>query len=285
VIPVPTKLVITSVNGGFYPLVGQPFSVAVQAQDDSGVPRNVPADQAVSLSLHTGTGPLGGTLGCVILMGQNSCTFAGVVYPVQDTGVSLTASCVCTLTAGNSAAFNVITVAGPTPSLAGAASRKVHGAAGTFDLPLNAATTNPTTEPRQGPAQTIVFTFDKPIAAATVSIIEGTATAAAPAFSGNDVVVSLSGVTDHQYVTVSLANVASADGGSGGSGAARIGFLFGDVNANRVVSVADLGLVNAQLAQPVTAANYLKDVNATGTLTVADKGITNSNLTSALPAP
>ncbi len=28
-----------------------------------------------------------------------------------------------------------------------------------------------------------------------------------------------------------------------------IGFLVGDVNQNRVVTVADLGLVNAQLAQ------------------------------------
>ena len=65
----------------------------------------------------------------------------------------------------------------------------------------------------------------------------------------------------------------------------RVGFLFGDVNQSRVVSLADLGLVNAQLAQPVTAANYLKDVNASGTLTLADKGITNANLTKALPAP
>jgi hypothetical protein len=64
-----------------------------------------------------------------------------------------------------------------------------------------------------------------------------------------------------------------------------VGYLAGDVNQNRVVAVSDLGLVNAQLAQPVTAANYLKDVNASGTLTVADKGITNANLAHSLPAP
>jgi hypothetical protein len=63
------------------------------------------------------------------------------------------------------------------------------------------------------------------------------------------------------------------------------GFLAGDVSQNRAVSLADLGLVNAQLAQPVTAANYLKDVNGSGTLTLADKGITNANLAKALPAP
>ena len=59
----------------------------------------------------------------------------------------------------------------------------------------------------------------------------------------------------------------------------------GDVNQTRVVSVADLGLVNAQLAQVATAGNFLKDVNASGTITVADKGITNANLATALPAP
>jgi hypothetical protein len=47
-----------------------------------------------------------------------------------------------------------------------------------------------------------VFTFDKPLNAATVTITEGTATAAAPTFSGNDVVVNLTGVTNQQYVTV-----------------------------------------------------------------------------------
>jgi len=97
--------------------------------------------------------------------------------------------------------------------------------------------------------------------------------------------VTLSAVTNIQYVTVALSNVSAADGGSGGTGTARIGFLVGDVNQNRAVSLADLGLVNAALAQSVTIANYLKDVNASGTLTLSDKGITNAALTNALPAP
>jgi hypothetical protein len=171
------------------------------------------------------------------------------------------------------------------PVFASAVSRKVHGGAGTFDLPLSAATTDPTTEPRQGPAQTIVFTFDKAITGAIVAITEGVATAGAPGFSGNDVVVNLTGVSNQQYVTVSLTDVASSDGGAGGSGTVRIGFLLGDVNLNRVVTVADLGLTNTQLAQVVSGANFLKDVNASGTLSLADKGIANANLTRALPAP
>jgi len=173
----------------------------------------------------------------------------------------------------------------PPPNFVSAVSRKVHGAAGTFDLPLSSALADPTTEPRIGPAQMIVFTFDKAVASTTVTVIEGTATAGAPTFSGNDVIVPLAGVTNAQYVTIALTDVASTDGGTGGTASVRVGFLLGDANQNRVISLADLGLVNAQLAQRVTAGNYLKDVNASGTLTLADKGVTNANLTNALPAP
>jgi hypothetical protein len=176
------------------------------------------------------------------------------------------------------------------PTMTGVVSRRTHGLAGPFDLPLStvvppAVNHNPTTEPRQGPTQTIVFTFDMPVNAATAAITEGTATAGAPTFSGSDVTVPLTGVSNQQYVTVTLSGVSSTGGAAGGSGEVRVGFLAGDVNQTRVVSVADLGLVNAQLAQPVSAANFLKDVNASGTLTVADKGITNADLTKALPAP
>jgi hypothetical protein len=171
------------------------------------------------------------------------------------------------------------------PILQSAVSRKMHGTAGTFDLALSAATTTPTTEPRRGPAQTVVFTFDKAINGATASVDEGIATAATPTFSGNDVVVGLTGVTDQQYVTVGLDSVASTDGGSGGCGVVRVGFLVGDVSQNRVVTVSDLAQVNAQLAQIVTSANFLKDVNASGTLSVADRAVTNANLTRNLPAP
>jgi hypothetical protein len=178
----------------------------------------------------------------------------------------------------------------PPLALVSAQSRLVHGAAGTFDLPLTLVAPpginhNPTTEPRQGATQSIVFTFNNAVNGATAAISEGTATAGVPTFSGNDVIVPLTGIANQQYVTLDLTNVTPTGGGAAIGASARIGFLVGDVNQSRVISVADLGLVNAALAQPVTAANYLKDVNSTGTLTVADKGITNANLTKTLPAP
>jgi hypothetical protein len=177
------------------------------------------------------------------------------------------------------------TITGPAPVMIRVSSRKVHGSAGTFDLPLSTVATNPTSEPRLGPAHSIVFTFDKPISSATVKVLAGVATAAAPTFSGNSVIVNLTGVSDIQYVSVALSNVTATDGGSGGAGSVRIGFLAGDVSQNRVVSMSDVAQMNAVLAQPVTASNYLKDVNASGTLTTADRGIVGASLAKALPAP
>ena len=119
--------------------------------------------------------------------------------------------------------------------------RRVHGAAGTFDLPLSSVVTNPTTEPRIGPVHQMVFTYDKPLNGAVATVTEGTATRSS-SIVGSTVVVDLTGVTNAQYVTVTLSSVASTDGGTGGTGVARAGFLVGDVNQNRVVTVADLGL-------------------------------------------
>lgn len=182
-------------------------------------------------------------------------------------------------------AYSAWSEAQSTPLLTGSSSRKVHGHAGTFDLPLGNTPSNPTTEPRLGPTQTIVFTFDGVVTGGTASVTEGAATAGAPTFSGNELIVPLTGVSNAQYVTVAVAGVSTAGGGTGGSGSIRIGFLAGDVSQNRVVTLADLVLVNAQLARLVTSSNYLKDVNASGTLTVGDILITNANLAKALPPP
>ncbi len=171
------------------------------------------------------------------------------------------------------------------PIHVGTLSRKAHGTAGTFDLTLAPTPATPTTEPRQGPAQTIVFAFDKPVTGGTAVVTEGAATVGATVFSGDEMIVPLIGVTNQQYVTVAVSNVVAADGGSGGGGTVRVGYLAGDVSQNRVVTLSDLGQVNAQVAQFVTSANFLKDVNASGTLSLADNGITNAEVTRALPPP
>ncbi|MEO8304922.1 MAG: DUF1800 family protein [Betaproteobacteria bacterium] len=174
------------------------------------------------------------------------------------------------------------------PVLSSIASRKVHGTppgAVTFDLPLSAVLTTPTVEPRNGPNQTIVFKFDRTIVAGSATVIEGVATKGTVQFSGTEMIVNLTGVTNQQYVTVSVSGVNGSDGSTAGTGAARVGYLAGDVNQSGVVTLADLGLTNAQVAQLVTSANFLKDVNASGTLSLADKGIVNTTLAKAITPP
>ncbi len=171
------------------------------------------------------------------------------------------------------------------PVLGSAVSRKVHAAKGAFDLPLALTLDNPTTEPRLGPSQTIVFTFNKSVVSGNAEVLEGVAVAGVPSFSGSEMIVPLTGVANFQYVTVAVSGVAAADGGTGGTGMVRVGFLPGDVSQNRVVTVSDLAQVNAQVAQVVTGANFLKDVNASGTLSVADKGLANTQVTKALTLP
>jgi uncharacterized repeat protein (TIGR01451 family) len=258
--------------------------IVVQVQDAAGIPVTISTAQiSMAIGNNPSAGTLGGTLSVNAIGGVS--TFSTLSIDKGGPGYTLTASS-AGLTSATSSPFNILAV----PVLVTASSRRTHGAAGTFDLTLTVTSVgvvnhNPITEPRQGPTHTIVLTFDQPLSAATATVTEGTAAAGVPTFSGNEVVVPLSGVTDGQYVTVTLANGVPTSGGPVGSGEVRIGFLVGDVNQTRVVSVADLGLVNAQLSQIVTAANYLKDVNASGTLTLADKGITNGNLTKALLAP
>jgi hypothetical protein len=73
--------------------------------------------------------------------------------------------------------------------------------------------------------------------------------------------------------------------GTAGGGSTRVGFLEGDVNASRAVTLSDRLTVNSVLAQDVTAATFLRDVDASGTLTLADLLTVNTRLAQSLPAP
>ena len=144
-----TNLAITSVNGGSTPTAGTPFSVVVQSQGLGGTAQNVTADTAVSLSLNTGAGALGGTLTGTILSGTSSVTLSGVTYTKAQSGVILTATRTSglSLTPGNSSAFSVnpgavsaaqsTVTAGPTSVVAN------DQASSTITVTLNDAIGNP----------------------------------------------------------------------------------------------------------------------------------------------
>lgn len=89
---VPVRLAITSVNSGANPSAGAGFPVVVQAQDNTGTPRNVTANTGIALSLKTGTGSLDGTLTGTIPAGDNQVTINGATYTKAESGVIITAT-------------------------------------------------------------------------------------------------------------------------------------------------------------------------------------------------
>ena len=123
------------------------------------------------------------------------------------------------------------------------------------------------------------------IASANVAVNEGNATFNSMMTQGSDAILDFTAVNDAQYVTVSMSNIVATGGSSPGATSVRLGFLAGDANQSRTVTISDLLTVNAVLAQPVTAVNFKDDVNLSDTLTISDLLTINANLTHTLPAP
>ncbi len=85
---IPTKLAITAITPPS-PSRTAPFSVTVQAWNDSNQPRNVQTNTDVVLELAAGNGTLGGTLTGTIPAGTNTITISGVTYSIAESGVQI----------------------------------------------------------------------------------------------------------------------------------------------------------------------------------------------------
>ncbi len=169
----------------------------------------------------------------------------------------------------------------PPNSFVSVASRKVHGAAGPFDLPINTSvlvTGAVTVEPRViGAGHLIVFKFSSNVSIAGSAVVSvGTGVAAAPVAVLNEVRVAVTGVPDNSRALISLTGVDGAI-----NAAAPIGFRVGDVNSDRITSSTDVSAMKARSGQPTTNATFVYDVNATGIVTAADiaAGKARTNLT------
>ena len=171
----------------------------------------------------------------------------------------------------------------PAPTIS---SRKTHGTAGTFDIPL------PTTgsygvEDRIGNSgvagsHTIVFDYTTDPTGATATVVANNPSAATGAvssvtYSGNQMLVNLTNVSDKQVLTL------ATSGGTVSNAVVPIGFLVGDVNNNHAVSAADVGLTKQQSGNAVGPTNFRTDVNVNGTVSNADTAAVKSNSGSTTP--
>jgi len=96
-------------------------------------------------------------------------------------------------------------------------------------------------------------------------------------------IVNLTGVTNAQRLTVTLANLSDNAGDFSASMSATMGVLIGDVNANGLVDGNDVSAVQSQTRQSVTSANFRDDVNANGTIDGNDVSLTQSETRTSLP--
>ncbi len=171
--------------------------------------------------------------------------------------------------------------------LLGAVSRKVHGIAGTFDvdLPLSG---NPGIECRRGGANgdyTLVFTFVNNTTVASASVTSGTGSVSSSSLgpNPNQYTVNLTGVTNAQYLTVTLNGTLDSMGNSGNVVGPRMGVLIGDTTADTFVNSGDIAQTKSQSGQFVTGSNFRSDVNVDGNLNSADIGLVKSKSGTALP--
>lgn len=153
-----------------------------------------------------------------------------------------------------------------------AISRKVHGAAGSFDVDLP-LTGSPGIECRSGGGSggdyQLVVTFYNPVTFTNAAVTAGTGFVASTSGNGTTIVtVNLSGVANAQMISVALFDL--NDGVNTTNLVIPMGVLIGDVNANRVVNASDVAQTKAQVGQPVTTSNFRADVNPNGIINASD---------------
>jgi hypothetical protein len=158
-------------------------------------------------------------------------------------------------------------------NLISAASRLTHGTAGTFDVNMPLSGTSGV-ECRSATTYNAVFTFDAPVISGEVTVIGGTATVGAITFSGNSMTAQLTGVTSAEIVTLHTQNI-NGDGQPHGD--VPFGFLTADADASRLVDKTDKTLVQGQLNQPVTSANFREDLNTDGRIKNSDLNLVKTN--------
>ena len=153
-----------------------------------------------------------------------------------------------------------------------AVSRKVHGAAGSFDVDLP-LTDPPGIECRSGGGSgddyQLVVTFFNPVTFTNAAVTAGTGFVASTSGNGTTIVtVNLSGVANAQTISVALFDL--NDGVNTTNLVIPMGVLIGDVNANRFVNASDVAQTKAQVGQPVTTSNFRADVNPNGIINASD---------------
>lgn len=296
--------------------VGWPNSADPSGTDGCLDPGSI-ANDGGALSPQLAQGGSGKRLFTIRLksLSTSDATKSTTVTITSDGNVSYAKTTGVTEASTGSLAQTVKTIAvngAPAPNISIASanpymSRKTHGAAGTFDLPIDVAGTEEvgitnaiTVEPRQavdGQHQIVVAFATGTASAAlyppanvTAQVTGGASLPVSTTF-GTNAVTTLS----EMVITIGSAGTPVPNGArvkvvATGTGTASgvnpsfaIGFLLGDVTNNRGVTSGDTTAVRAVSGQTTNATNFRSDLNLTGGITSGDTTVVRSASGTSLP--
>jgi hypothetical protein len=139
---------------------------------------------------------------------------------------------------------------------------------------------------------TLVFTFlNNLTSVASASVSSGTGSVdstvlgpnASLNLTANQYQVNLTGVSNQQYLTVTLHTVQDSAGNTGDVVGPQMGVLIGDTTANGAVNSSDIAQTQSQSGQLVTANNFREDVTVNGSINSSDIALVQSKSGTALP--
>lgn len=174
----------------------------------------------------------------------------------------------------------------PQVQLVSAVSRKVHGAAGTFDIKLDPIGPDQGIECRSGGAAgnyQVVMSFASPVTFAAALTDAGSV--AGTAINGSSVEINLSGIPNAHVTHVTLQGTTA--GGNPVDLVVDLPVLIGDTTANATVNASDISETKSQSGNPVSnnegANNFRNDVNANGEINSSDIALVKSKTGTGLP--
>lgn len=169
---------------------------------------------------------------------------------------------------------------GPLVQPVSAVSRQTHGTAGAFDINLP-LTGTPGIECRSASSYQIVLGFLHSVTFDAVAVTAGTGSVTATGSGTNQVILSLTGLTNGQTMGVTLHAV--KDGTYANDVSVRMSLLLGDAGGNGTVNASDRALVQSQSGQPVTASNCREDLTVNGSIDGSDVALAGARSGSGLP--
>lgn len=253
----------------------------------SAIPGNGQATLTFAVTPVPGAAPITGyTATC------GGITKSAPASPITLTGLTNDVVHACSVLATNSAgpgpasaSVNVTPSAAVVTALIGVQSRKTHGAAGVFDLPVNV--NEPingavTVEPRSiGAGHLVVFQFNTNVTAANYTVVDGNGVTIAPAsftLTGNEVSLLFTALADKSRLAIAVTGVNGTLNSS-----ASIGFLVGDVNGSRNVTSGDTSAVKSRSGWVVDGTNFFFNISASGAIGAGDIATVKTRVGNTLP--